>query len=504
MRSYSAMPGETARGNEGDRSPLEKFLALFADVKRGEAITALLMFLNIFLILTAYYILKPVREALTIGGVRLWNIEGDEAKTYLSVLMAVLLIGIVPLYGYLGQRMKRLKLLWITTIFTVTSLVAFFLWGSATGVNTGIGVSFFVWLGIVNYFLVAQFWSYANDIYTEQQGKRLFALVAIGQSLGGLLGTFITDIGSQYIFWLMGLAAAILMVCITLYTIINRREDRASDAAKRAAAEKPLDKEGGFQLVFKTKYLFLIAMTVLITNVVNTTGEYLLSNAAKIRSREQVPASLVVSGSAASDASAAAPGRSTSAAIDEKTLTAEQQQELRNLRGANIGKFYGRFYFIVNLVGLIIQMFLVSRIIKYMGVRVALFVMPLVALGGYAAIGVLGGLMVIRVVKTAENAIDYSLQNTIKQALFLPLSREAKYKAKAATDVFFVRIGDALSAGVIALGLHVFGFGVGQLAYVNVVMCALWIAICVGIAREHRRLAHEADAPAGAQAAPTA
>lgn len=489
------MPGQTAREPDGDRSLFERFLGLFAEVKRGEALTALLMFSNIFFILTAYYILKPVREALTIGGIRLWGIEGDEAKTYLSVLMAGLLVGIVPLYGYLGQRMKRLKLLWVTTIFSVTSLISFLFWGQATGVNTAIGVSFFVWLGIVNYFLVAQFWSYANDIYTEAQGKRLFALVAIGQSLGGLVGPFITDAGSGHIFLLMGVAAAILMVCITLYTIVNRREDRASDAAKRAAAAKPLDKEGGFQLVFKSKYLFLIAMTILVTNVVNTTGEYMLSNAAKIRSQEQVPASSVVDspGAEGAEASAAAPGRSTSAEIDEKTLTDEQEQKLRDLRSANIGKFYGRFYLIVNLVGLLIQMFLVSRIFKYLGVRVALFVMPLISLGGYAAMGVLGGLMVIRVVKTAENAIDYSLQNTIKHALFLPLSREAKYKAKAATDVFFVRIGDAVAAGVVALGLHAFGFGVEQLAYINVVVCALWIVICIGIAREHRRLTHEKD-----------
>jgi AAA family ATP:ADP antiporter len=489
------MPGQTAREPDGDKSLLEKFLGLFAEVKRGEALTAVLMFFNIFFILTAYYILKPVREALTIGGVRLWNIEGDEAKTYLSVLMAVLLVGIVPLYGYLGQRMKRLKLLWVTNLFTVTSLVVFLFWGQATGVNTAIGVSFFVWLGIVNYFLVAQFWSYANDIYSEAQGKRLFALIAIGQSLGGLLGPFITGSWSKHIFLLMGVAAAILFICIILYTVVNRREDRASDAAKRAAADKPLDKEGGFQLVFKSKYLFLIAMTVLITNVVNTTGEYILSNAAKNRSREQVPASLVVNspGGEGAEASASAPGRSTSAEIDEKTLSKEQAQELRDLRGANIGEFYGRFYFIVNLIGLLIQMFLVSRIIKYMGVRVALFVMPLVALGGYAAMGVIGGLMIIRVVKSAENALDYSLQNTIKHALFLPLSREAKYKAKAATDVFFVRIGDALAAGVIALGLHAFGLRPEQLAYINVAVCALWIAICVGIAREHRRLADEKD-----------
>jgi AAA family ATP:ADP antiporter len=488
------MPGQTAREPGGDRSLFERFLGLFAEVKRGEALTALLMFFNIFFILAAYYILKTVREALTIGGVTLGEIEGDEAKTYLSVIMAVLLLGIVPLYGFLGSRLRRLKLLWVTSIFVIVSLLVFLFWGRATGVNTAIGVSFFVWLGVVNYFVIAQFWSYANDIYTEEQGKRLFAIIAVGQSLGAVLGPLVAERGAEHTFLLLGVAAALFAICIVLYTVVNGREARASSAEKRAAAEKPLDKAGGFQLVFRTKYLFLIALTILVTNLVNTTGEYILSNAAKNHAEESVTAASIAGGSRQQgEASAAAPGRSTSAEIDEKALTSEQQQELRDARGVEIGRFYGRFFMIVNLVGLLVQMFLVSRIFKYLGVRVALFILPVIAFGGYAAIGIIGGLLIVRIAKTAENAIDYSLQNTVKQALYLPTSREAKYKAKAAIDVFFVRLGDALSAALVALGLHVLGFGPTQLAIVNVVLCGLWILLCIGIAREHRRITHEKD-----------
>lgn len=475
------MPGETGVSRDNGRSALERLLGIFTDVKSGEGITALLMFVNIFLTLTAYYILKPVREALTIGGVKLGSIEGDEAKTYLSVIMATLLLGIVPLYGYLGSRMTRLKLLWTTMSFIVISLILFMVWGRATGIDTAIGLSFFVWLGIVNYFLVAQFWSYANDIYTEAQGKRLFAFIAIGQSAGALLGPLIVE-RSDRIFLLLGVAAALFAVCIILFSWVNAREDKAADAEKRAAAEKPLSKEGGFQLVFKSKYLFLIALSILVTNLVNTTGEFILSNAAKRYAAEQVPASSVV---AATTPPADAPP------TDESTLTDEQKQRLRDARGPLIGKFYARFYFIVNLVGVLIQALLVSRIFKYFGLRVALFVLPVIALGGYAAIGIIGGLLVIRAAKTAENAIDYSLQNTVKQALYLPTSREAKYKAKAAIDVFFVRFGDAGAAALVALGLHVFAFGTSGMAFVNVVLCLLWIVLCVGIARENERLTKE-------------
>jgi ATP:ADP antiporter, AAA family len=478
------MAGETAAKQDGGRSPLEWLLSLFAEVRPGEGITALLMFFNIFFTLASYYILKTVREALTIGGVKLGDIEGDEAKTYLSVIMAVLLLGIVPLYGYLGSRMSRLKLLWTTMSFIVVCLIVFLLWGRATGVGTAIGLAFFVWIGIVNYFLVAQFWAYANDIYTEAQGKRLFAIIAVGQSAGALLGPTVAEAGSDHIFLLLGVAAALFTICIALYTWVNAREHRAADEDRRAAAEKPLSKEGGFQLVFRSKYLFLIALTILVTNLVNTTGEYILSNAAKRHAQENVPASSVV------------PGAAASAPIDEKSLTPEQQQSLRDARGAAIGKFYGRFFRWVNLVGVLIQALLVSRIFKYLGLRVALFILPVIALGGYAAIGLLGGLLIVRIAKTAENATDYSLQNTVKQALYLPTSREAKYKAKAAIDVFFVRFGDAASAALVAIGLHVFAFGAAELALVNVLLCGVWIVICIAIAREHRRLTHE-DEPAG-------
>jgi AAA family ATP:ADP antiporter len=474
----------------GERSAFEKFLGIFAEVRGGEGTTAVLMFLNIFLILAAYYILKTVREGLTIAGVTLGSIEGDEAKVYLNAIMAFVLLGFIPIYGYLGSRMGRLKLIRTTMTFLVLCLVAFLVWGEATGVGTAIGIAFFVWLGAFNYFLVAQFWSYANDIYSEEQGKRLFAVIAIGQSAGAVVGPLIADNLSDYTFPLVGLAGFLLVVSIVLYSAVNRREERSDDAEKRALAEKPLSKEGGFELVFKTKYLFLIALTMLVTNLVNTTGEYLLSNAAKTYSREEVPAASVL-------APAAAPGEKPAAApaaarpIDEKTLTPQQQRSLKDKRGAVINKFYARFFFYVNLAGILIQMLLVSRIFKYLGVRVALFFLPVIAFGGYAAIGLLGGLIVVRLVKTAENSTDYSLQNTVKQALYLPTSRAAKYKAKAVIDVFFVRFGDTGSAFVVGIGLHALTFGVRQIALVNLGLCAVWLLITVAIAREHRRLTSE-------------
>jgi AAA family ATP:ADP antiporter len=491
MSDDDAMPAPDAESRSpGHRSPLERFLGLFADVAGGEGVNVVLMFANIFLILTAYYVLKVVREGLTIGGIQLFGLGGDEIKAYLPALMTLLLLVVVPLYGALASAVSRIRLINATTLFVIGTLVLFWLWGSAAGVGTAIGLSFYVYLGIVNVFLIAQFWSFANDIYSEAQGKRLFAIIAIGQSLGAVLGPRVAATGAGHIFVLLVVSAGLFGLCLVLYNIINSREaSRAREAAGDVNAEvgEPLQKGGGFQLILSTRYLLLIALMILVTNVVNTTGEYILSNAAKNYASQQVPA---LNPEQEKDARAEAEAmvqRGEAADLGE-AQTAARGRALRGARSAVIGEFYARFFFWVNLAGVLTQMFLVSRIFKYFGVRAALFVLPVIAFGGYAAIALIGGLGVLRVAKTAENATDYSLQNTVKQALFLPTSREAKYKAKAAIDTFFVRFGDTAAAVVVAVGLHALHFGPRAFALVNVALVAVWIALNVGIAREHRKM----------------
>jgi AAA family ATP:ADP antiporter len=483
----------TLMSDQEKPSLLDRFLGLFSDIRPGEAGNVLLMFSNIFLILTAYYVLKVVRESLTIGGVQLFGLGGDEIKAYLPAVMAVVLLGVVPLYGAVASAVSRIRLINGTTLLVIGSLVCFWLWGRATGVGTAIGLSFYVYIGIVNVFLIAQFWSFANDIYTESEGKRLFAVIAIGQSIGAVLGPTIAGEGAGDIFVLLLVSAGIFGVCLLLYNVINARvgrqlsEQQVGGAAGAEAAEKPLEKGGGFQLVLTTRYLLLIACMVLVSNLVNTTGEYILSNAAKTHAEETVPSLPpdAEAGLAVNAQKAVQDGRA--ATLEEGEATA-RDDALRSARSEVIGKFYGDFFFWVNLAGVLTQMFLVSRIFKYLGIRAALFALPVIAFGGYAAIGLIGGLTVLRIAKTAENSTDYSLQNTVKQALFLPTSREAKYKAKAAIDTFFVRFGDAASAGLIWVGLHQLELEARSFAFVNLGLVAIWLLLNVGIAREHKKL----------------
>ena len=370
-----------------------------------------------------------------------FGLRGDELKTYATGAMAILLFGLVPAYGWLANRVRRIVLINVSYAAVIASLLAFFALGRA---GVPIGLPFFIWLGLVSLFLVAQFWSYANDIYSEEQGKRLFGIIAIGGSLGAVLGPRIAKAADTFL--LLPLAGGILLVALAALNAI----DRHLATRQRTLAAAPIAGPGGFQLVLRDRYLLLIGVMLLVLNLVNTTGEYVLSNAVREHAMAQ-------------------------------TADEAGQREL-------IKSFYADFFSWVNLAGFLVQAFLVSRIIGKVGVRVALFVMPVIVFGSYAAIAAFGGLAIIRAGKIAENATDYSLQNTVRQALFLPTSRAVKYKAKAAIDMFFVRAGDLLSALLVGFWIHQLGLRGRELALVNVGLVLVWLAICAGIVRRHRVL----------------
>jgi AAA family ATP:ADP antiporter len=154
--------------------------------------------------------------------------------------------------------------------------------------------------------------------------------------------------------------------------------------------------------------------------------------------------------------------------------------------GAYLGDFFSSYYGLVNLVSFLIQALLVAYILGKLGVRGAVLVMPIIVLFGWVGFVMIGTLTAIRATKTVENSLDYSLQNTVKQALYLPTSRASKYKAKAAIDTFFVRLADAIvGIGVVILFVDVLDLGVGAFAVMNIALAALWIVVAVYTGRLH-------------------
>jgi ATP:ADP antiporter, AAA family len=418
------------------KSALDRFLSLFAPVRPGEGLTAFLLATNFFILLTAYYIIKPVREALILSS------AGAEVKSYAGAIQALLFLLIVPVYSQYASRTNRIRLINGVTAFFVSNLVAFYFLGQA---QIQIGVAFFLWVGLFNLMLVAQFWAFANDVYTEQQGKRLFAIVGIGSSLGAIIGARIAGALFEPLgpYAMMLTAAALLLVCMGLTMWIHRREGR-SDRPEAKAAQEAIGPSGGFQLVLRHRYLLLIALLVLLSNFVNTTGEFILGKAVAEHAKS---------------------------AVDTK---------------AYIGEFYAGFFFWVNLLGAALQMFAVSRILKYIGIGSALFILPVIALGSYTLLAFAPILSFIRVAKIAENSTDYSVQNTARHALFLNTSRESKYKAQSAIEGFFWRMGDAMSALLVFIGTQL-AFDIPKFAIANMILVFVWLGFAAAVARLKRR-----------------
>lgn len=439
--SYPDMPPDAGR----PRGFGERLLAVFSDVRAGEGPGALLMLLAVFLLLGAYYLLKPVREALILSE------RGAEVKSYSAAGQAVLFLFIVPLYGWVASKVNRMRLLTILTLFFVLHLCLFWFFG-VRGYREG--VLFYIWLGIFNIFMVSQFWAFANDLYTEDQGKRLFPVIGVGMSIGALAGSSMVKPLIARLdltpYALMLVAAGVLCVFLGLLRAVHAREIRTASGAVADQSRRPLGKEGGFQLILRDRYIFWIAVLIVLLNIVNTTGEYLLGK-------------FVI-------AEAARAGG------DAKVF---------------ISEFFGTFYSAVNLLGLLLQALAASRVIRLLGVRGALFVLPAIALISYTGLALLPILAVVRWTKILENSTDYSIMNTVRSALWLSTSREAKYKAKAAVDTFCVRGGDIIQAGIVYAGTRL-GAGITGFAWLNVGLTLVWLFVAGRVFHVHRQRAREA------------
>jgi ATP:ADP antiporter, AAA family len=441
-----------ARG--GERSALDRALGIVTEVRAGEGPNALLMTLNVFLLLTAYYVIKPVREGLILS-----MPNGAEYKAYLGGAIAVALLFAVPAYGAVADRITKSKLVVGVTLFFTSHLVVFYVL-SKTALQSSLGLAFFVWVGIFNMMLVAQFWAFANDTYSEEQGKRLFPLLGIGAAAGGAFGAYGTTVLVKLLgtYQLMLVSAGVLVASALLTHLSARRQGsvtpaqaKAKAAAKKAKTPGDGAKESGtFSLVLRHRYLVLIAAFSVVFTFVNTNGEYLLGVLVKA---DAVDKGLV--GQAAKDYTTG---------------------------------FYGSFFRWVNIVVLVLQTFAVSRIVKFGGLRLAFFILPLIALLDATGVAVLGSLAVVQYGKIAENATDYSVNNTVRNMLWLPTTTDMKYKAKQAVDTFMVRMGDVLSGLLVYVAATVMHLGVRAFALVNVGLVGAWLVIAVGIVRENARL----------------
>ena len=467
-------------------SPLERFLRLFTDIRAGEGRTALAMFASVFLILCAYYLMKPLREGW-IAVSPIAGLEKMEVKAYTSFGQVLLLVPVISLYSRLVDAWPRGKVVTASTLFCLAMTLVF--WTLQPGFFLEnlpwTGIAFYLWISMFSVFVVGQFWAFAADVYADEEGRRLLPVVAIGATAGAASGAKITEFlvegGFAGVLSDAGLEPAaelarrilqteslLLIACIPLGAslLLMRHVDRSRPplAAPPEAAAEEADTSGGLGLVLGSSFLFLVAMMTVLLNWVNTNGENLLFD--------------VLQGVLEADAA------ELSLAGDELVLFTRD----------GTTAFYGNFFAWVNVVALILQAFVASRLLKYGGFGVILLLLPVVALASYATMAVLPILAVVKVMKIAENATDYSINNTARHVLWLPVASDVKLKGKPTIDALFARVGDGMAALTVLIGVNLLHMVTSAFFAFTVLLVVIWLVVSVGIVRRHKLLSETADA----------
>jgi AAA family ATP:ADP antiporter len=298
---------------------------------------------------------------------------------------------------------------------------------------------------------VTQFWAFATDLFNVRSGERLFGLIAIGISGGAVAGAQAASalFGAIGPHGLMLASAGGLVIAILLGARVRAAVPApASGAAAEAApAGSPVRWLGGFAVVARSRYLLGIAALVVLLNWITSAGDYVLSSwLVDIAARE-------------------APGA-------EKEF---------------IGRFMGGYSAAVTMAGFLLQLLLVSRIIQFAGLARALLVTPLAIAAGYLLVGIVPAFLLLQSVLVVQRSFDYSLLNTTRNALLLPLGRDAKYQAKTAIDTFFYRAGDLLATGSIVAGSRLFDDPRAQIVWLVIMLSFAMLLVAWLIGREYAR-----------------
>src|SRR5262245_35264863 len=382
-------------------------------------------------------------------------------------VVLVTMIAANALFSMIVARMSRRRFIPIAYRFFSLNLIIFFVLMQFVppGKQRWVDGCFFVWVSVFNLFATAVFWGFMTDIFTSEQGKRLFGFIAVGGSLGGILGPIITTSLVHHVS-----TGVLLLICAGMLEIAAqsvrffpsdfRRHD--SKSAEDENAEKPIGGKfwDGVTNICKSPYLFALFIFILLYTLTSTWAYFQQAELTK------------------------------TGFVDRAARTA----------------FFAKLDLSVNTLTLLLQIFLTGRLMKFLGVTVTLLFMPVLSLFGFAAMGLLPGLTVLAVFQVARRASTFAFMRPAREVLFTVLRRADKYKAKSFIDTFGYRCGDQLGAWSYG-GMQALGLGVSTISFIAVPVVACWCALGIWLGRKQRALAEakrDEDAPLSGAATPEA
>lgn len=412
---------------------IERFISRFAWVKPGEGRSVLLLFFGLFTLMFAYYLLKVIRDPLILK-------DGTaELKSYTTAGQAVVLLVIIPFftqyfYKFSNAKDKTLFIRKVVVIFA--GCLSLFAIGVAFGWS--ISIVFYIWLGVFSVILVSLYWSFCADCFNVKSGQRLFAVIALGGSIGAWFGAM----AAGWLYPLIGILGLIFISTVLLLALATIIKSSMKSIPEDA---KPVDKHEkeaqraewhrGFALIFHRKYLMAIAAFIVLLNWINSMGEYVLAKFVK-----------------------------------EAVATSTKAPELF------MTEFYSNYIGWFTLIGLGLQLFVVTKLFRWIGVGASIMILPFVMMINYGILFMLPVFTIAKWALIAENSVNYSIQNTSRHALFLSIPREEKYLSKNVIEAFFYRFGDLLYAATVFIGVTYFKLGItGFIAFNFVMALALFI-----------------------------
>jgi ATP:ADP antiporter, AAA family len=436
---------------------MKSLFSKIVDVKPEEIRALWLGFFFHFLILTGYYIMRPIRDSIAAGN-RLETLPWMFTATLVAMLIAN------ALFAAIVARMPRRKFIPLAYGFFIFNLALFFVLMRTCppAQQVWIGRALYVWVSVFNLFNTAIFWAFMTDLFTVEQGKRLYGFIAVGGSLGGVLGPYITaryvqNVGAAN---LLVVAAIMFLVAGCLVRFFPSGFTDRNKAVQ--TQEEPIGGSvwSGITHIARSPYLLGLAASMLLYTTTSTWAYF-----------------------------------------QQSDLTREAMKD----SGART-VFLAHLDMWVNSITVVIQIFLTGRLLKWFGVGFTLIAMPFVSMIGFGAMGLAPTLGLLAVFQVARRVAAYALMRPSREILFTVLRREDKYKVKSVTDTLGYRVGDQVGAWSYD-GMHALGLGLPSISFVAVPVVAGWCGLSLWLARKQRALAeaqHQDSRPPSGAAAPEA
>src|SRR5213079_1548363 len=417
---------------------MTRVLNKIVDVRADELRALWLGFLFFFVVLAGYYVIRPIRD----------NIGAQQFENLWWIFTVVLVAMIVAnaLFSMIVARMSRRRFIPIAYRFFILNLIIFFVLMQymPPGKQPWVDGCFFVWVSVFNLFATAVFWGFMTDLFTTEQGKRLFGFIAVGGSLGGILGPIITASLVHRVSTgvLLLICAAMLEIAAQSVRFFPAEFRSGASKSRDDTAEKPIGGRfwDGVTHICKSPYLFGLFVFILLYTLTSTSAYFQQSELTKM------------------------------GFVDRAARTA----------------FFAKLDLSVNTLTLLLQIFVTGRLMKFLGVTVTLLFMPVLSLFGFAAMGFAPVLPVLAAFQIARRASTFAFMRPAREVLFTVLRREDKYKAKSFIDTFGYRCGDQF--GVSYSGLKALGLSLSAISYIAIPIVAGWCVLGVWLGRkQHAR-----------------